>query len=60
MVYKKNDYEDVLTLIGFEKRYGQEVVEEAVSILADKRITNPKRHMGYLIGTIKGIGEKND
>lgn len=58
VVFKQNDYEDVLTLIGLEKLYGKKVVEEAVGILNQKRVTSPKRHMGYLVGTIKGIAEQ--
>lgn len=58
VVYKENDYEDVLTLIGLESKYGQEVLKEAVGVLEAKAATNPKRHFGYLVGTVKGIAKE--
>ena len=58
VVYKENDYEAVLTLIGLEKQYGMEIVKEATGIVEAKSETNPKRHMGYLVGTIKGLAER--
>ena len=60
IVYKENDYEDVETLIGLEKQYGRETLKEAVGILEAKAENNPKRHMGYLIGTIKGLALKQE
>lgn len=60
VVFKQNDYEDIKTLIGLEKRYGSELLEEAVGILKEKRTTNPKRHMGYLIGIVKNKAKASE
>ena len=57
VVFKENDIDDVRTLAGLEKEYGTDTLKEAVEIVEAKRSTNPKRWMGYLIGTIKGIAE---
>jgi len=41
-----------------EPVYNPAKLQESFSQVEAKRPTNPKRWIGYLIGTIKGIGEK--
>jgi len=55
-VYRENNYEDVLTLLDLDAKYSQATMEKAVKIVAEKKRSNPKRTMGYLVGTVRRIG----
>ena len=55
-VYEDSNVEGIKTLIELENRYGINAVREAEGIVRQKRPDNPKRSIGYLINTIKGIG----
>ena len=57
IVYEQNDLKTIKVLIDLEDKYGQEVIREAAAKLADKNPDNPKRSVGYLINTIKGMGK---
>jgi len=56
LVYEDNNDTDVQTLLELEKEYGIERIEKAAGVISQKSPDNPKRSMGYLIGTIKGMG----
>ena len=58
VVYEDNSYSGVKTLLELEKEYGQEIVQKAVDVVSLKNPDNPKRSMGYLISTIKGMAAK--
>ncbi|MBI4352436.1 MAG: hypothetical protein HY593_00770 [Candidatus Omnitrophica bacterium] len=58
LVYEDNSFEGIKTLLELGGRYGWETVEEAAEVIKLKNPDNPKRTMGYLIGTIENIGRK--
>ena len=39
-------------------KYGEAVIEIASKKISEKNIDNPKRSAGYLINTIKSIGQQ--
>ena len=58
LVYEDCDATAMETLIQLEEKYGPRIIQQAAEILAAKSPSNPKRSMGYLIGTIQGIGDR--
>lgn len=58
MVYEDSDLSGIKALIELENQYGIDIIREAAGIIRQKNPDNSKRSMGYLINTIKGIGEK--
>jgi hypothetical protein len=54
-VYKDCDWRAVEQFIGLERTYGRAKVEQAKSIIAQKSPDNPKRTVGYFIGTVKNL-----
>jgi hypothetical protein len=59
IVYEDNDPKAIKTLLDLEKTYGEAVVLEASKKIGDKNPDNPKRSTGYLINTIKAIGQEH-
>ncbi len=59
LVYEDCDAGAMEKLIELEEKYGLSVMQQAAEIMAAKSPSNPKRSMGYLIGTIQGIGDKS-
>lgn len=57
LVFEENNLKTIETLIDFEDKYGQSVVEEASKKISQKSIDNPKRSAGYLINTIKSMAQ---
>jgi hypothetical protein len=55
LVYKDCDWRAVEQFIGLERTYGRAKVEQAKSIIAQKSPDNPKRTVGYFIGTVKNV-----
>jgi hypothetical protein len=55
LVYKDCDFRAVEQFIGLERTYGRAKVEQAKSIIAQKSPDNPKRTVGYFIGTVKNL-----
>jgi hypothetical protein len=55
LVYKDCDWRAVEQFIGLEQTYGRAKVERAKSIIAQKSPDNPKRTVGYFIGTVKNL-----
>ncbi len=55
LVYEDNSLSGVKSLLELEKQYGPEIVKKAVDVVSVKSPDNPKRSMGYLISTIKGM-----
>jgi hypothetical protein len=55
LVYKDCDWRAVEQFIGLEQTYGRARVEQAKSIIAQKSPDNPKRTVGYFIGTVKNL-----
>ncbi len=58
LVFEENNLKTILALIDLEDQYGQRTVEEAAKKIAEKNVDNPKRSAGYLINTIKSIGQQ--
>jgi hypothetical protein len=46
-------------LVRLEERHGRAVVDAALKELGKKLPVNPKRSIGYLIGTARRRGEKD-
>lgn len=59
-VYEDSDGIGMETILKAEALFGQEIVDEAARIVAEKNPDNPKRSMPYLIATIRSIGEAHD
>ena len=57
IVYEDNSYIGAKALLELEKEYGPEIVKKAVDVVSLKNPDNPKRSMGYLISTIKGMAQ---
>ena len=55
LVYEDTDLYAVERLIEFESRRGKEIIEKAAGIVKKKSGSNPKRSMGYLLGTIERL-----
>jgi hypothetical protein len=55
LVHKDCDWRAVEQFISQEQSYGRAKVEEAKSIIARKSPDNPKRTVGYFIGTVKNL-----
>jgi len=58
--YAKHDLSAIKTVLQLEDRYGQAVIQEASTIVESKAPNNPKRNIGYLIGTIKSMVKENE
>ncbi len=56
-VFEENNLETIQALIDLEDKYGQTIIQQAVTQISEKNPDNPKRSAGYLINTIKGIGQ---
>jgi hypothetical protein len=56
VVYRENNYDDVLTLLGLDAEYGRKTMEKAAQIISAKKRSNPKRTMGYFVGTVRKMG----
>jgi hypothetical protein len=57
LVYEENNLKTLIALADLEGKYGQSLVEEAAKKIAQKNTDNPKRSAGYLINSIKSMGE---
>ena len=55
LVYEDCDVNGIKELIDLENQFGAARVEAAVKLLGQKNPDNPKRSMGYLIGTIRNM-----
>ena len=55
LVYEDSDLDAVKELVRLEGLHGARRIEEAAGIIGKKSPSNPKRNMGYFIGTIKGL-----
>ena len=55
--YEQNDPKTIKVLIDLENQYGQDIMQQAVQKIGDKNPDNPKRSLGYLVATIKGMSE---
>ncbi len=55
LVYEDGDVNGIKELIDLENQFGSARVEAAVKLLGQKNPDNPKRSMGYLIGTIRNL-----
>ncbi len=58
IIFEENNPKTIQALIDLEDKYGQTLVQEAAKKISEKNPDNPKRSTGYLINTIKGMGEK--
>ncbi len=58
LVFEENNQKTIEVLIDLEDKYGQAVTEEASKKISEKSEDNPKRSAGYLINTIKAIGNQ--
>ena len=58
IVYEENNLKTIYALMELEDMYGEPVVAEALKKIEAKNPDNPKRSAGYLINTVKGIGEQ--
>ena len=57
IIYDQNDPKAIKALIDLENQYGQDIVQQAATKIGDKNPDNPKRSIGYLISTIKGMAK---
>lgn len=55
LVYEDRYLHGIKQLIELEDQYGQDRIERAVKIVGAKSPDNPKRSIGYLIATIRGL-----
>jgi hypothetical protein len=55
LVYEDWDVRGLQTLIELEDQLGRERIAAAEKILGAKRPDNPKRSLGYLIRTLRGL-----
>jgi hypothetical protein len=55
LVYKDNDYDAVEKFIALEEKYGKDKMEQAKKIMSEKAPDNPKRCVGYFVGTVMGL-----
>lgn len=53
LVYEDGDVNGIQELIELQIQFGTERFDAAVKLLGEKNADNPKRNMGYLIGTIR-------
>ncbi len=58
LVFEENNPKTIQVLIDLENQYGQETIQEAASKISQKNVDNPKRSAGYLINTIKSMGNQ--
>lgn len=58
LVFEENNQKTIEALIDLEDKYGQPIIEEASKKISEKSEDNPKRSAGYLINTIKAIGNQ--
>ena len=58
IVFEENNPKTIQVLIDLENQYGQETILEASNKIRQKNPDNPKRSAGYLINTIKSMGNK--
>lgn len=58
LVFEENNPKTIQALMELEDKYGQSTVEEASMKISEKNPDNPKRSAGYLINTVKSIGEQ--
>ncbi len=56
LVYDDHDVKGMEALIKMESSYGPGAMRKAAAIMKLKNPDNSKRSMGYLIGTIRGLG----
>ncbi len=59
LVYEDHDCNGIETLMELESAYGLAVMRKAAGIMKLKNPDNSKRSMGYLIGLVRGIGNKS-
>jgi hypothetical protein len=52
VVFKENDPEIIEKMIGLINKYGQDKVEAAIRVVAEKSVQNPKRSFSYLVGIL--------
>lgn len=57
-VFEEQNPKTIEYLIDLENQYGPQIIEEASKKIQDKSPDNPKRSAGYLINTIKSMGEE--
>ena len=57
IVFEENNLKTIEVLIDLEDQYGQTVIQQAAQKIAQKNPDNPKRSAGYLINTIKSMGD---
>ena len=60
IVYEDSDLGGIEALLEYETRFGRTTIEKAVEVVKKKSPSNPKRNMGYLLGTIEGIQREGD
>ena len=60
LVYEGRDGTGMAELIRLEERHGRAVVDAALKELGKKLPVNPKRSIGYLIGTVRRMGEAGE
>ena len=53
VVFKENDPDAIKELINLMDTYGEERIEEALDIIKQKNIDNPKYNFRYLVGIIE-------
>lgn len=58
IVFEENNLKTIQTFVDLEAKYGEAVMEEASKKISEKNPDNPKRSAGYLINTIKSIGQE--
>jgi len=58
LVFEENNQKTIEALIDLEEKYGQPIIDEAAQKISEKSEDNPKRSAGYLINTIKAIGNQ--
>ena len=56
LIYEDSDVGAAERLILLEEEFGREVVRKAVKKVGEMSGNNPKKTVGYLIGTIRSIG----
>ena len=55
LVYADSDADAVERFILLEREYGREKVQRAYDLIAQKDPDNPRRCVGYFIGTVRGL-----
>lgn len=57
LVFEENNLKTIHALLELETQYGETIVNESAKKISEKNPDNPKRSAGYLINTIKSMGE---